>query len=234
VTEHYKYIYKHQAKDYHRLITPEDTDGNLFPALQRVTPLRGKRILDLGTGTGRLPLLLQGVAARLIGVDLHCGMLREHQIQRSRAGGNWSLLQGDIRSLPLPDNCADVVTAGWAIGHFLSWFGDAWMRQVSYVLQEMHRMVTPDGALIIIETLTTGSFRPAPPTDRLADYYAWLEREWGFIRQEIQTDYQFSSAEEAAVRSEFFFGSALSAVIRAKGWARVPEWTGVWGKAFGA
>ncbi len=233
MTTHYAYIYKHRAADYHRLITPEDTDGNLLPALQRATPLRGKRILDLGTGTGRLPLLLRDVAARIVGVDLHWGMLQEHKIQRNRTGSHWPLLQGDIRNLPLPDNCVDVATAGWAIGHFLSWFGDDWMRQVSCVLQEMHRMVTPDGALIIIETLTTGSLSPAPPTDRLADYYAWLEREWGFIRQEIQTDYQFDSAEEAAVRSEFFFGPALSAAIRAKGWARVPEWTGVWSKTLG-
>ncbi|HEY84122.1 MAG TPA: class I SAM-dependent methyltransferase [Chloroflexi bacterium] len=234
MTTHYTHIYKHRAADYHRLITPEDTDGNLLPALQRVTPLRGKRILDLGTGTGRLPLLLRDVAAHLIGLDLHRGMLQEHQVQRNKAQGRWPLIQGDMRKLPLPNNWADVVTAGWAIGHFISWFGDDWTRQVSRVLQEMRRMVTPDGALIIIETLTTGSLNPAPPTSGLADYYAWLERKWGFTRQEIQTDYQFNSVEEAAVRSEFFFDPAISAAIREQGWTRVPEWTGVWSKAPGA
>jgi hypothetical protein len=81
-----------------------------------------------------------------------------------------------------------------------------------------------------METLSTGSLTPAPPTEALAHYYAWLEADWGFNRQEIQTDYQFASVEEAVARTEFFFGPGLAATIRRQGWSRLPEWTGVWGK----
>jgi hypothetical protein len=84
--------------------------------------------------------------------------------------------------------------------------------------------------LVIIETLTTGSLTPAPPTGALAEYYGWLEREWGFWRQIIRTDYVFGSVEEAVARTEFFFGVELASAIRANGWARLPEWTGVWSK----
>jgi ubiquinone/menaquinone biosynthesis C-methylase UbiE len=107
---------------------------------------------------------------------------------------------------------------------------DDWQTQIGRVLQEMHRVVAPGGALIIIETLTTGSLTPAPPTVALAEYYAWLESAWNFGRQTIRTDYQFASVEEAASRTEFFFGAELAASIRAHGWAQLPEWTGVWGK----
>ena len=225
---HYPYIYQHRAADYHRLITAEDADGNLLPALQRVAVLRGKRIVDLGTGTGRLPLLLQNLAPQIIGIDLHSGMLQEQQRRQRKAQKNDLLLQGDIRRLPLPNACADVVTAGWAIGHFPSWFGSDWRRQVNRVLQEMRRAAIPGGALIIIETLTTGSLAPAPPTEKLAAYYACLENDWGFTRQEIQTNYRFKSAEAAAAQCEFFFGPALAAAILKNNWATVPEWTGVW------
>ena len=37
------------------------------------------------------------------------------------------------------------------------------------------------------------------------------------------------SVDEAAAHMEFFFPE-LAATIKAQGWARVPEWTGVWGK----
>jgi hypothetical protein len=94
----------------------------------------------------------------------------------------------------------------------------------------MQRLVGPDGSLIIIETLTTGSMEPAPPNQGLATYYAWLESEWGFQRQQIRTDYQFDSVDEAVTRTEFFFGPELAATVREKGWARIPEWTGVWAK----
>ena len=80
-----------------------------------------------------------------------------------------------------------------------------------------------------METMTTGSLTPAPPTPALAEYYAWLENEWGFQRQVIATDYQFASVEQAVEYTAFFFGEELARQIRANGWARLPEWTGVWG-----
>ena len=230
--EHFKYIYSHQAAAYHRLILPEDVDGHLLPALEQVTTFHNKRILDLGTGTGRLPLLLADRAAAIVGLDLHAAMLRENQRQRRQAQGEWSLLRGDMRALPLPTAWAEVVTAGWSIGHTTGWYPEreAWQTQIGRILAEMHRTTAPGGALIIIETLTTGSLEPRPPTPVLADYYAWLEQHWGFTRQEIRTDYQFESVAEAIAHTEFFFGQELTAAIREQGWSRLPEWTGVWAK----
>lgn len=228
--DHFKRIYTQRAGDYHRMILPEDVDGNLLPALEGIVPLRGKRILDLGTGTGRLPLLLNDRVGQLIGLDLHGAMLRENKAQRHQAGGGWELAQGDMRTLPFPSGWAEVITAGWAIGHLQSWFTSDWQRKIGRVLGEMHRVVAASGALVIIETLTTGSFTPAPPSQALAKYYAWLEGEWGFTRQVVQTDYQFASIDEAIAQTEFFFGPDMAAKIRQNGWARLPEWTGVWGK----
>jgi ubiquinone/menaquinone biosynthesis C-methylase UbiE len=228
--DHFKRIYTQRAGDYHRMITPEDVEGNLLPALESIVPLRGKRVLDLGTGTGRLPLLLNDWAGQLVGLDLHGAMLRENKARRDQAGGGWRLAQGDMGTLPFPASWAEVITVGWAIGHLRSWFAGDWQQQMGRVLREMHRVVAASGALIIIETLTTGSLSPAPPSEGLAEYYAWLEGEWGFARHAIQTDYQFASVDDAIAHTEFFFGPDMVAKIRENDWARIPEWTGVWGK----
>src|SRR5262245_60575183 len=148
--DHFRHIYTHQADNYHRMITPEDHEGNLLPALQQVTSLAGKRILDLGTGTGRLPLLLSNQATQVIGLDLHAAMLQENQRQREREGGQWNLVQGDMRALPFPSGWADLVTAGWSIGHLRGWYLEDWQEQIGRVLREMQRLVVPGGALIII------------------------------------------------------------------------------------
>jgi ubiquinone/menaquinone biosynthesis C-methylase UbiE len=228
--DHFESIYAARAAEYHQMIAAEDVDHQLLPAIERVTTLRGKRVLDLGTGTGRLPLLIGGQAAALIGLDLHRDMLRQHATQRQLLAGRWELVQGDMRRLPFCSAWADLVTAGWAIGHMRGWFAADWRAQIGQVLSEMHRVVVPGGALIILETLSTGSLAPAPPSEALAEYYQWLEQEWGFGRQTIATDYQFASVDEAVARTEFFFGAELAARIREHGWARLPEWTGVWGK----
>ena len=228
--DHFQAIYAARAVEYHRMISAEDLDGQLLPAIERVASLRSKRVIDLGTGTGRLPLLIGGQVAQLIGLDLHRDMLRQHAAQRQRQSGCWALVQGDMRHLPFHSAWADLVTAGWAIGHLRSWFADDWQTQIGSVLDEMHRVVAPGGALIILETLSTGSLIPAPPNAALAEYYDWLEQAWGFSRETIPTDYHFASVEEAVARTEFFFGPELAAKIRAHGWARLPEWTGVWSK----
>ena len=227
--DHFIDIYTAQAAAYHRMIAPEDVDGNLLPAIEKITSLRGKRILDLGTGSGRLPLLFFGSqAGELIGVDLHAAMLAEHQRQRQQRGGRWSLLQADMRRLPLPDGWADVVIAGWAIGHLVGWHGDRWRNEVQQVLAEMQRLFAPGGALIILETLSTGSLTPKPPTDGLARYYNWLETALGFERQEIRTDYQFASPAEGAYLTRFFFGDELADRILRDELTILPECTGIW------
>jgi ubiquinone/menaquinone biosynthesis C-methylase UbiE len=228
--EHYINIYSNHADIYHRMIAAEDVEGNLIPAMERISYLKGKRILDLGSGSGRIPLLLHTAAAQMMALDLHLGMLREQQRQRQQFNGSWGLLQGDLRMIPFPENWFDIVTAGWAIGHFQGWFAGDWQTQVDRALREMQRVVAPGGALIIIETLTTGSTTPAPPTARLAEYYLHLENKWGFVRQEISTDYVFQDLEEAAELAGFFFGEALAEKVVENNWVRLPEWTGVWGK----
>ena len=230
----FKHIYDQEASAYHRMIAAEDVDGNLLPAIERIVAPSGKRVLDLGTGTGRIPLLLREHAAQLVGLDLHMGMLCENAGQRRSVSGGWRLVQGDMRALPFAKGWADVVIAGWAIGHLRSWFEEDWQARIGQVLDEMHRVVKAGGALITLETLSTGSLSPMPPTAELGEYYAWLEDEWGFKRQEIRTDYRFPSVEAAVEDTEFFFGSELALSIRENGWVRLPEWTGVWGKSLGA
>jgi len=228
--DHYKNIYSHHADIYHRMIETEDVDGNLLPTIETIIPLTGKRLLDLGSGTGRIPLLVYSKVKQIIGLDLHRGMLVEQQQQRDQRNGNWGLIQGDLRLLPFSENWFDLVTAGWAIGHFQGWYAADWKTQVDQTLGEMVRVLKPDGAVVIIETLTTGSTIPAPPSQGLANYYSYLENQWGFERQQIQTDYQFRDLEEAIEYSAFFFGDELAKKVRKNDWVRLPEWTGVWVK----
>jgi ubiquinone/menaquinone biosynthesis C-methylase UbiE len=228
--DHYKHIYSNKARDYHQLITTEDVDSNLLPALEQVISLSGKTILDLGTGTGRLPLLLSERNNRLIGLDLYRAMLLENWLQREKSHGDWDLVQGDMHDIPFAPRTADVVVAGWSIGHLRSWFADQWQLFIGHILSEMQRLTKPGGALIIIETLGTGSLIPHPPTPELAEYYDWLEDKWEFNRQEIQTDYVFPSVATAVEYTEFFFGAGLAEKIRTNNWSRLPEWTGVWSK----
>jgi ubiquinone/menaquinone biosynthesis C-methylase UbiE len=147
--EHFKQIYTTQAKEYHRLITPEDADSNLLPALLRVHPLAGSRILDLGSGTGRIPLLVRRLLPEMVvGLDLHRAMLREQAGQRARVGGEWQLVQADMRQLPFPKGWADVVIAGWALGHLRGWYAQDWQEQIGRVVREMHRAVRPAGRVL--------------------------------------------------------------------------------------
>jgi malonyl-CoA O-methyltransferase len=72
-------------------------------------PLAGLRLLDAGCGAGRR---LHGTGAALaIGVDICPEMLR------AATGGDFQTLVADVRDLPLPDACFDVLWCRLVIGH---------------------------------------------------------------------------------------------------------------------
>ena len=132
--DHFKKIYATKATEYHQMILPEDVDGNLISTIKEITPLENARLLDLGSGTGRIPLLTHHLVSQLVALDLNYPMLAEQHIHRQDAGGTWMMVQGDNRGLPLPDDSFDVVTAGWAIGHLRSWYAADWQTQIGSIL----------------------------------------------------------------------------------------------------
>ena len=227
--DHFKNIYSNMACEYHRMIEYEDVDGNLYDCIDKLLTADVSRVLDIGSGTGRIPLLLSDPRFTVVGLDLYWEMLQENVRQRSLSAGSWLLLQGSAGALPMSPDCFDVLTAGWVLGHTCSWHLD-WQTELDIVLNEMHRVVRNQGVIIIMETLTTGSVIPSPPTAELANYYDWLENSWAFSRQEIRTDYRFPDVKEAISNTEFFFGEQLSSMIVDNNWSRVPECTGIWSK----
>jgi ubiquinone/menaquinone biosynthesis C-methylase UbiE len=222
-------IYQSQAEGYERLIQREDCQHNLLPALLAIAPMQGKDLIDMGAGTGRLTCMLTGLANSIIGLDTSPPMLRVAQSKlRPSSMGRWQLAVGDNRKMPIRDEAADVVLAGWTFGHATVWYGDRWREEIGPAIGEMLRLLRPGGTGVICETLGTGSTEPAAPTATLAAYYHFLESELGFSRETIPTDYQFSSLEDAFETIGFFFGSELAAKVRSNHWVVVPEWTGLW------
>ncbi len=204
-----------------------DVDGRLAAALRQLTPLSGKKWLDLGTGTGRIPAIVAPHVAQLVALDRHTAMLRE-QLSTQPSALSTYLAQADMQALPLPSHHFDVVTAGWSMGHSRAWFAQQWQVVMGRMVQEMRRVVAPGGIVIIIETMGTGVLSPAPPSAELAEYYAWLEEKWGFTRQVIPIDYEFASVGAAAAVMTFFFGEEMGQRVRTNNWQRVPEWAGLW------
>jgi ubiquinone/menaquinone biosynthesis C-methylase UbiE len=227
--DHFRNIYQNKALEYHQMIAAEDVDGNLTPALRSLLGNQ-RRILDFGAGTGRISLLLHPLDYEVTAIDLHLAMLLENKQQRNLMGGRWPLLCSDMRCLPFPSQSWEAAIAGWAIGHLRAWYDSDWEKQIGAVISEMNRVVQPNGTLIILETLGTGFSSPQPPSPQLAEYYKKLEEQWGFSRQEIQTDYLFKDVDDAVDKTSFFFGRELAEKVVANNWQRLPEWTGLWSR----
>jgi len=67
------------------------------------------RLVDVGTGTGRMIELFAPRATHAIGIDRSSDMLRLARAKLEAAGIQSSLRQGDMYALPLPDGAADSV-----------------------------------------------------------------------------------------------------------------------------
>ncbi len=224
-------IYAAQADAYEAMVAAEDYQGNLWTALEAVRPLAGLDVVELGAGTGRLTLYLAPRVRSISAFDQSAHMLSVTE-GKLRAPGLTNVCTGvaDNAALPVAAAAADLAIAGWSLGHSCGWFPETWRDVIGQAVGEMLRVLRPGGTAIIFETLGTGTERPGAPTDGLAAYYQLLETTYGFTRTVIQTDYQFTSPEDAAAKTRFFFGDALADRLLAERCSVLPEWTGMWHK----
>lgn len=99
--------------------------------------------LDLGTGTGRILQLFEGLYRRGVGVDASRDMLAVARSNLDRAGiTKASIRHGDIFNLPLERDEFDVVTIHQVL-HFLD--------EPEAAVAEAARMLAPGGRLAIID-----------------------------------------------------------------------------------
>ena len=107
-----------------------------------------ERIIDLGTGSGRMLTLMGARARQLIGLDLSRNMLNIARVNVTKAGlSNFELRQGDIFSTQLPTGSGDLVLVHQVL-HYLA--------DPQAAVVEAARLVTPGGRLLIVDFASHG------------------------------------------------------------------------------
>jgi ArsR family transcriptional regulator len=142
------------------------------------------RLLDVGTGTGRMLQLLSSRVGQAVGVDSSREMLamaRANIADPSYA--NCAVRQADMYQLPWPDGSFDI-----AIAHMVLHFAD----DPAAAVAEAARVLRPDGRLLIVDFASHD-------IEELRTRYA--HRRLGFRPQEVETWCAGSAMTMRTVRS---------------------------------
>lgn len=115
--------------------------------LDAIGPRPLGRVLDVGTGTGRMLALLADRAERAVGLDSSHSMLSVARANLERsfpsdAVTNWELRQGDVHSPPLDPASFDLVVIHQVL-HYLD--------DPSRAIAEAARLVAPGGRLLVVD-----------------------------------------------------------------------------------
>jgi len=106
-------------------------------ALRRLLPHRGRRLIDLGAGYGRLADLYQGYDEVIL-LDYALSQLQQ---ARERLGdGRFLYIAADLYHMPLADSCMDTAVMVRVMHH---------LQAPLPALQETARILTPQGAFIL-------------------------------------------------------------------------------------
>jgi SAM-dependent methyltransferase len=126
---------------YRRLGEMVDPGRKVLAALERIVPLSGKRIADVGTGIGHYPMLLARRTARTYGIESEPALLEEARNRATAAHQpNIRMVEGEPTALPLRDGAVDVVL------HGLIEADDGWLPAINEAL----RVIRPGGRLVVI------------------------------------------------------------------------------------
>jgi SAM-dependent methyltransferase len=118
-----------------------DPDRRVLEALERIVPLSGKRIADVGTGIGHYPVLLARRTGRTYGVEADVGLLEEARRRvRDVHQPNIRIVEGEPEHLPLRDGAVDLVLSGLIQPH------DGSLAAIA----EAFRVLRPGGRLVVI------------------------------------------------------------------------------------
>ena len=124
-----------------RLAAAIDPDGKVLAAIERITPIGGKRIADVGTGIGHYPMLLARRTGRTYGIESDPSLLAEARRRAVDAHQpNIRIVEGAPTALPLRDGAVDIVLSSQIEPD------DGSLAAIA----EARRVLRPGGRLIVI------------------------------------------------------------------------------------
>ena len=175
--------------------------------LQKEQP---KSILDIATGTGDLVLELAKINAdKIIGLDISPGMLEigKQKVKNKQLEDRIDMQLGDSEALPFDKETFDGVTIAFGVRNF---------ENLELGLQEIFRVLKPNGALVVLET--------AVPQNRLLRslYSLYTQKIMPFIGKLFSKDpsaYQYLS-DSAAI---FPCGDQFNNILRKNGFIEVED-----------
>ena len=139
-------LYDRSAHEYDEIkeFDDEADDRHLGgPLTERLAGDENAFVLDVGTGTARLPLSLfrhLDFKGRVVGLDSSPGMLEAAQAKTVVFSESIDLVQSDVRVLPLPTAACDAVTCIEVL---------EFLPDIRQSLREMVRVLRPGGTLLV-------------------------------------------------------------------------------------
>ncbi len=107
---------------------------------------RCERVLDVAIGTADLAIeiLKRGKATHVTGLDLSTEMMRigAEKATKQGMGEQITFVEGSALEMPFEDGQFDAITCGFGVRNF---------SDLSKGLQEMHRVLRPNGTALILE-----------------------------------------------------------------------------------
>ena len=145
-----KWGFDELAGDHDRLVREDkakyrDYDEALRLIVKRVSPVRGERGLDIGTGTGNLAGLCLEAGAAMAAVDQSKEMLKACRMKFPEA----ETRLGNFLALPWLDGRFDFVVSSFALRHLTG-------SQIPLAVQEMRRVLKPHGRICVADLMTAG------------------------------------------------------------------------------
>ncbi|MFN8471974.1 MAG: methyltransferase domain-containing protein [Anaerolineae bacterium] len=141
-------MYDWSARSYDRIKgfdEDDEADRLGYPLAERLAEIPAARVLDVATGTGRLPLVLlqqTDFSGEIVALDASAGMLAQAQAKLAAWDGRITFLCHDATTIPFPDASFDAVTCLEALEFLAS---------PEAALREMLRVLRPGGTLLITQ-----------------------------------------------------------------------------------
>ncbi|MGC9399470.1 MAG: methyltransferase domain-containing protein [Anaerolineae bacterium] len=206
-------LYDWSARSYDRIKSFQRRYERWFlgePLQQALASIPYPLVLDVATGTGRLPRTLFGDAdfhGRVIGLDYARNMLHEAVRMTTPWSERVAFVWKDASELPFPDDTFEAVTCLEAL---------EFMPDIERVLRELVRVLRPGGLLLISNRIgKLASFLPGRTYDKGA--FEALLRAQGLEMIRIRTwqvDYDLVWARKSGVMQGPFSPRTLADVLR--------------------